>query len=673
MPLEDYGSFIRSGMSLVPDLQAQIDEKAKLGLDRERVAAQTMQARAQMAEVVQKLTRAQEFQRDLGAVGDNPDPTAISSLIMKYPEFADHLKQGWDLKDNAAKQADLTQLGEVYSAAASGNWPLALKQAQARVDADKAAGKADPEDQTFVDQITAAVGGDEGAKKAVLTTLGTHIAAVSGPEHFATVYGALKGGYTLGPGDVRLDDNGLIVGHSPMIKADDGSLYNWDDIMSGAATGSGKPATSAAQPASMSPAVQTVAATLSSAGLPAPVVAGFLGNFHAEGGYDGAQGDGGSASGIAQWHSDRAATFERVAGKPVTEATPEEQARFVAWEMKNPKAAGMTVAQRDAILNAKTAPQAAALIDKYYERSSGEDRQKRMEAAAAFAGQYGGNTGGPKPLLPGKPKDAPSGYRYSADGKSLEVIPGGPADPNGPKNQGPLKPQALEAATIAYAKTGKMPAGMGGQTVRNQILNYLPTIMDRYGLTPDDVPSIQQQFGADAATFKQRIGQLSYMRNSVGKLNQHAQDMSALIKAVPGQTSFKPFNWITQGVEGQFSNSAVTQLQAAIPLFQAEVARVMTGNPNSGAGQLSDDARHEFDVLGGTASPKAKIDAINRLMKMTQEAVKATRDESLSLKRRLGGGLDVYAGTAPEPAPTSPAQDEGWITLPSGLRIRKIK
>jgi hypothetical protein len=122
-----------------------------------------------------------------------------SSLIMKYPEFADKIKSGWDVKDNASKQADLTQLGEVYSAAASGNWSLALKQAQARVDADKAAGKADPEDQAFVDQITAAEGGDENARKGVLTTLGTHIAAVSGPEHFATVYGALKGGYTLGP------------------------------------------------------------------------------------------------------------------------------------------------------------------------------------------------------------------------------------------------------------------------------------------------------------------------------------------------------------------------------------------------------------------------------------------------------------------------------------------
>jgi hypothetical protein len=370
---------------------------------------------------------------------------------------------------------------------------------------------------------------------------------------------------------------------------------------------------------------------------------------------------------------DRAATFERVAGKPVTEATPEEQARFVAWEMKNPKAAGMTVAQRDAILNAKTAPQAAALIDKYYERSSGEDRQKRMAAAAAFAGQYGDNSGAPKPLLPGKGKDAPSGFRWAADGKSLEVIPGGPADPDGVKNQGPLKPQALEAATIAYAKTGKMPAGMGGQALKNQILNYLPTVMDRYGLTPDDVPSIQQQFQADAKAYSQRTGRLSYMRNGVGTLNAHAQDISKLIKAVPGQVNFKPFNWVTQGVEGQFSNSTVTQLQAAIPLFQAEVARMMTGNPNSGAGQLSDDARHEFDVLGSTAGPTAKVDAINRIMKMVQEAVKATRDETVTLKGRIGGGLDVYAGKTPEAEAPPANQDADWITLPSGLKIRKIK
>jgi hypothetical protein len=272
-------------------------------------------------------------------------------------------------------------------------------------------------------------------------------------------------------------------------------------------------------------------------------------------------------------------------------------------------------------------------------------------------------------LLPGKDKPAPSGYQWSANGTSLVPIPGGPADPNGVKNAGPLKPDALRAATIAYIKTNKMPAGMGGQAVKNQILNYLPQIMDEQGLTPDDIPSIQQQFAADSAALKQRVGQLSYMRQSVGKLNQHAQDLSTLIKAVPLQSDIVPFNWITQGAAGAVSNSTLAQLRGGLPLFEGEVARMMTGNPNSGAGQLSDDARHEFDILHSSQSPGAKIDAMNRIMKMVGEAASSTRDEVATLKSKIGGGIDVYAGNGGKKAQP---QDGGWITLPSGLKIRRI-
>jgi hypothetical protein len=127
-----------------------------------------------------------------------------------------------------------------------------------------------------------------------------------------------------------------------------------------------------------------VAATLSTA-LPPHVVAGFLGNFDAEGGYGGAKGDGGTAQGIAQWRGERAANFERVIGKPVDQATPAEQSKFVLWEMQNPEAAGMTVEQRDRILASKDAGEAASLIDQFYERSSGEHRQKRIAAAHKFS------------------------------------------------------------------------------------------------------------------------------------------------------------------------------------------------------------------------------------------------------------------------------------------------
>lgn len=128
----------------------------------------------------------------------------------------------------------------------------------------------------------------------------------------------------------------------------------------------------------------TVATTLSTE-LPAPVVAGFLGNFDVEAGYTGAQGDGGTASGVAQWRKERRAAFKAMFGKDPHEATKEEQARFVLHEMKNPEQAGMTVAQRDAILAATTPEEAAELIDRYYERSSGKHRSERIEASKKYA------------------------------------------------------------------------------------------------------------------------------------------------------------------------------------------------------------------------------------------------------------------------------------------------
>lgn len=126
-----------------------------------------------------------------------------------------------------------------------------------------------------------------------------------------------------------------------------------------------------------------VAGALTTAGLSPQVVAGFLGNFHEEGGYDGAKGDNGSAAGIAQWRGPRQENFEKVIGKPVSKATIEDQAKYVAWEMENPThpSVGMTVAQRDEIRNAKTPEQAAELIDKYYERSDGTARARRVAAA----------------------------------------------------------------------------------------------------------------------------------------------------------------------------------------------------------------------------------------------------------------------------------------------------
>lgn len=142
-----------------------------------------------------------------------------------------------------------------------------------------------------------------------------------------------------------------------------------------------------AGPADMGAHQTTVADTLTGAGLSAPVVAGFLGNFEVEGGYGGALGDGGTASGIAQWRGERRNAFRQRFGKDPHQATIAEQAQFAAWELTTPegrRVAGISDANAQRIMNARTPQEAATLIDQFYERSDGRHRSRRVEAAQRF-------------------------------------------------------------------------------------------------------------------------------------------------------------------------------------------------------------------------------------------------------------------------------------------------
>jgi hypothetical protein len=95
-------------------------------------------------------------------------------------------------------------------------------------------------------------------------------------------------------------------------------------------------------------------------------------------------GDGGQARGIAQWHPDRQADFAKMFGHDIKQSTLEEQLKFIDYELKNTeKNAG------DKLRQAKSAAQAAQLVDKLYERSSGAAVAGRVANAMALAGPDG--------------------------------------------------------------------------------------------------------------------------------------------------------------------------------------------------------------------------------------------------------------------------------------------
>jgi LysM repeat protein len=113
--------------------------------------------------------------------------------------------------------------------------------------------------------------------------------------------------------------------------------------------------------------------------------AGLVANLQAES-YDrldpAALGDKGRGYGIAQWHGPRQQKFEEIIGVPLKGSSLEDQLKFVQWELTNSKSAERQAGNR--LKSATTAAEAAAVIDEFYERSSGIHRQRRIAKANAL-------------------------------------------------------------------------------------------------------------------------------------------------------------------------------------------------------------------------------------------------------------------------------------------------
>jgi hypothetical protein len=109
--------------------------------------------------------------------------------------------------------------------------------------------------------------------------------------------------------------------------------------------------------------------------------AGIVGNLLVEtNGLDiNAEGDGGKAYGIAQWHPDRQLKFKEVMGREIRGSTLEQQLEFVDWELNNggplEKKAGRNLRK------ATSASDAAFIVDDQYERSDGNSINKRISNA----------------------------------------------------------------------------------------------------------------------------------------------------------------------------------------------------------------------------------------------------------------------------------------------------
>jgi hypothetical protein len=658
--LDDYAGLLQAGQNLVPDVTAELAKTAYMH-------AQAQEAQAQAAEATQKINRAQQFQQDIHTYDGSP--TAASHLMMKYPEFADHLKQGWDVQDKAKQQADLRTMGEIYSAASGGNWALAKKLAHERADAEKASGYSDPAYDETMRVMDTAADGDPTQQKVVLNMLGTSIAAVAGPEHFASVYGGLRGddkGYTLEAGATRYDSAGHVVAQSPYIKTADGGILEANQPGGGGQTSPGAAPTTA--PGGFANAVAHV---LSNEGgynprdmNGAPVKYGINAKANA------AELKAMGVSDIRDLTKEQAAQLyhdKYWAQSGAENLPPNLQAPYFDVYVRNPAFAKRALAQSN-LDPAKFMATSSAYFQKLAQKPSGQPYAKAWATrdAANTAIATGGASGdmptapvqGEAPpgyhwLTPPKQKDAPSGFRWGADGKTLEAIPGGPADESG------LDPATTEFYAQSYLSTGQMPPlGMGKSAtkIRQQIMKQAATIAGADGLSGKDLALQMAHYKAGVANISNLEKQLGTVQGNELTFSQNAQQVAQLARKLPSQTGSRILNTPIQTFLRQTNDPTVAALDVAIKTAANEYARLVTASP-SGAGTLSDSARLEYQgIIEGNFPLQQKISALRQMQ------IDASNRTS-SLKTTLQDSYAHLTDRAPE------LRSGGSAALPKGAKV----
>lgn len=244
----DYASILQAGQNLVPDLQEQMFRKQELQQRQTMLEQQQQQRALQMQQAAQQQAEEAAFKGELAGILDSNDPRAIARLMMKYPQFADSIKPGYEAISNEAKTRNLTQLGSAYQLATSGDSKGAAAVLRKRYDADVAAGQADETTKELLDALES---DDPVLQRRAASTLGMVIASQD-PAKFNETFKALNPAEKIDPTQREYQwrvgqfgqaaaDKWLAVQDTKLVPVQEGgSIYNAADLVGGGTTAAPK-------------------------------------------------------------------------------------------------------------------------------------------------------------------------------------------------------------------------------------------------------------------------------------------------------------------------------------------------------------------------------------------------------------------------------------------------
>ncbi len=231
-------------------------------------------------------------------------------------------------------------------------------------------------------------------------------------------------------------------------------------------------------------------------------------------------------------------------------------------------------------------------------------------------------------------------------------------------NQLPAGPQgnpALDQAAQRYSQTGDLPPGFARSP------GTLTAIMNRAAqLNPDaNIAGNKAVYGANKAALSQLQSQASKVNafeNTAGKNLDLFLQQADKVTDLGAKFADAPIRTIQRNVLGTGDMAA---FDAARTTALTEIAKVL--NSPTGAGVLSDSARHEAEGLIG---PNATLNSIKRAATILRQDMKNRHDSYQQEIQNLQGTLGGRAQGSQQPNAGGQGSGEGQTaTGPNGHKI----
>lgn len=305
-------------------------------------------------------------------------------------------------------------------------------------------------------------------------------------------------------------------------------------------------------------------------------------------------------------------------------------------------------ARKAIVRNGGTADMTAGqFTDMWRQRWAGGKPGAAPPAGGGQAGELPGTIHGAA-----KPKDAPSGFRWSSDG-NLEAIPGGPNDPGGDQL---LTGDALDMAGQRYMANGTLPPlgqGKVGTANRTAVLNRAAEIQKATGMTGQEAVAQWEELKANSRNLTDATKRASAIQSFEDAALRNADLTLSLAPKGAGPTNTPVLNrWIQAGRKKIAGDADVNNFDIAMNGFATEYARVISGATSS-AGSTDTARKEAYDRLSHYASPaqlEGGIATMKTEMENTRLAQQARVDQARAgLRRDPKPAAAAASATAPGP------------------------